>query len=188
MLPIAMDLTSVPVMLVGNNDRTISRLEILDTINATNLKIFADDPSSKLVEMAGERLIRRLPNKDDVATVSVVLVAGLERRKLIEIATMAKDAAKLINVEDVKEFCNFYFTSQFRRGDLLISVSTRGASPALSQAIRDRIANDFGDEWEGIIEEVRQKRTQWKEEGLSIPELAANTRQLIDDQGWLKSA
>ena len=186
MLPIVLDLSSVNVMLVGNNDRTINRLHSLDSSQAKNVKVFSDNPSDALAKMAGDRLINRLPTRDEIKDSTVVLIAGLQRDKLSELATIAKEEKKIINVEDLKEFCNFYYTSQLRRGDLLISVSTRGASPALSQDIRNNIEEQFGPEWEGIVEEVRGKRAQWKKEGFSILDVSKKTHEFIKERGWLE--
>jgi precorrin-2 dehydrogenase/sirohydrochlorin ferrochelatase len=43
---------------------------------------------------------------------------------------------------------DFLLPSVLRRGALTISVSTSGASPKLTQTIRDQIANEYGDEYE----------------------------------------
>ncbi|MCI6988713.1 MAG: uroporphyrinogen-III C-methyltransferase [Campylobacter sp.] len=46
----------------------------------------------------------------------------------------------LLNVVDKKEYCDFYFGSILRQENLSVMVSSSGASPILTQAIRDKIA------------------------------------------------
>ena len=45
----------------------------------------------------------------------------------------------LCNAVDDPPFCDFYFPSVVRRGDLQIAISTAGASPALAQRLRKEI-------------------------------------------------
>jgi precorrin-2 dehydrogenase/sirohydrochlorin ferrochelatase len=51
----------------------------------------------------------------------------------------AEAAGILINAVDDPPFCDFYFPSVVRRGDLQIAISTAGASPALAQRLRKEI-------------------------------------------------
>uniref|UniRef100_UPI0021042D0E precorrin-2 dehydrogenase/sirohydrochlorin ferrochelatase family protein n=1 Tax=Granulicella sp. dw_53 TaxID=2719792 RepID=UPI0021042D0E len=51
----------------------------------------------------------------------------------------ATAANVLCNAVDDPPFCDFYFPSVVRRGDLQIAISTAGASPALAQRLRKEI-------------------------------------------------
>jgi precorrin-2 dehydrogenase/sirohydrochlorin ferrochelatase len=51
----------------------------------------------------------------------------------------AESSGVLINAVDDPPFCDFYFPSVVRRGDLQIAISTAGASPALAQRLRKEI-------------------------------------------------
>jgi len=51
----------------------------------------------------------------------------------------AERAGMLVNAVDDPPFCDFYFPSVVRRGDLQIAISTAGASPALAQRLRKEI-------------------------------------------------
>ena len=50
----------------------------------------------------------------------------------------------LVNVEDRPALCDFHSVAEVRRGDLLLTVSTGGASPGLAARIRARLAAEFG--------------------------------------------
>ena len=45
----------------------------------------------------------------------------------------------LVNAVDDPPFCDFYFPSVVRRGELQIAISTAGESPALAQRLRKEI-------------------------------------------------
>src|SRR3990172_7396816 len=73
------------------------------------------------------------------------------------------DAAKkgiLVNVIDRPEFCSFIVPATINRGDLSISISTGGASPALARNIRESLEKQFGDEYSEfakLLSETRRK-------------------------------
>lgn len=66
----------------------------------------------------------------------------------------------LVNVVDRPEYCSFIVPSSVLRGDLCISISTGGASPSLARNIRQRLENQFGEEYDeftSLLSEMRQK-------------------------------
>ena len=74
-----------------------------------------------------------------------------------------RDKGVLCNAVDDPPFCDFYFPSVVRRGDLQIAISTAGASPALAQRLRKEInaqlpldAGDWLDELGNLRREVTQ--------------------------------
>lgn len=76
----------------------------------------------------------------------------------------------LVNVVDRPEFCSFIVPSSVMRGDLCISISTGGASPALSRNIRELLEKQFGDEYgefTKLLSEMRRKiLSEVKEESI----------------------
>ncbi len=68
---------------------------------------------------------------------------GLNR----QISSEAEKRQMLCNIADFPEGCNFILPSVVRRGDLLISISTSGTSPAFAKALRKQISAAFGPEY-----------------------------------------
>ena len=62
-------------------------------------------------------------------------VAAVNRAVFAE----AEAAGVLCNAVDDPPFCDFYFPSVVRRGELQIAISTAGESPALAQRLRKEI-------------------------------------------------
>lgn len=56
----------------------------------------------------------------------------------------ARSRRLLVNVVDDPARCNFFVPSVVRRGELTISISTGGLSPALAKVIRQRLSAEFG--------------------------------------------
>lgn len=63
----------------------------------------------------------------DVPEVNRAVFAGCERRNI------------LVNAIDDPPYCDYYFPSIVKRGDLLIAISTAGESPALAQRLRKEL-------------------------------------------------
>jgi precorrin-2 dehydrogenase/sirohydrochlorin ferrochelatase len=72
--------------------------------------------------------------------------------------------------------------AEVRRGDLLLTVSTGGASPGLAARIRARLATDYGPEWAERLELLRGFRTKWRRDRQDVTAL---TDALLQANGWL---
>lgn len=66
----------------------------------------------------------------------------------------------LLNVVDKPEQCNFYVPATVRRGELLVTVSTGGELPALSQRLRQQLEGDFPEAWAEALTLLGQARRQ----------------------------
>ena len=184
MLPVVIDLARVPVTLVGRDTQALKRLGHLEADGVARARIFSDAPSEALRAYAGERLVERLPSADDLAGSRVVFIADLPPEEVSDIAIAATIAGALVNVEDHKGWCDFHSPSVVRRGDLLISVSTNGQSPALAKRIRTMLETVFPASWAERVVEIARLRRRLRAHGLAA-EVAGATDALIANRGWL---
>ena len=185
MYPIVLDLKKVSVMLVGNGPAAAQRLAQLDEDGAEHVRVFSDNPVEELVERAAHRLIRRHPFPNEFATTQIAMIVDIEEGKASHLATIARAFNVIVNVEDRKQYCDFYFPSFLRRGELLLAVSTSGASPILAKYIRGYLAETFGPEWERITRDIAVKRDEWKSMGLPNAVIIENTLRYIVSRGLL---
>lgn len=72
-----------------------------------------------------------------------------------------------LNVVDDPERSDFYFTAVHRAGDVTVSVSTEGASPALAQELRSMIAERLPDNVADVARQLRQERADFHANGTS---------------------
>ena len=114
-------------------------------------------------EMKNETGIERIQQKYDEGFLNgaLVVIASTDDEEVNK--KIYYDAAKkgiLVNVVDRPEFCSFIVPATINRGDLSISISTGGASPALARNIRESLEKQFGDEYgefAKLLSETRRK-------------------------------
>lgn len=185
MFPLVLNVAQLPILLAGNNELVLRRLALLDEDKAGCVTVFCEHPSEELKRRATHRLMECLPTQDDIRAHTVIMLAGYEPDTAVTIVTWAHANGKLVNVEDVTDLCDFYFTANVRRGDLVIAVSTGGASPTLAKCVRDVISDHFGPEWIERVRVLSDLRNSLKANGAAMKEIVAQTDRVLAEKGWL---
>jgi precorrin-2 dehydrogenase/sirohydrochlorin ferrochelatase len=185
MLPLMVDVTSLPVAIVGNGDSALARLRLVEEHGARDVTVYAEDAKSELASAAGPRLIPRWPTSEDLAVARLVFVADAPQ-PVVEAARAAAAKSALVHVQDQIPLCDFHLPARLRRGRLLVTVSTDGAAAGLSRLLRDYLADRvFGPEWAGRVEEVAAERRRQKGEGLGMGALFEAISSFVAKRGWL---
>ena len=93
------------------------------------------------------QLLRREYQEEDL-TGAFLVFAATDRREINEAVSMeGARLGLLVNVADRAEEGGFITPSVVRRGDLLLSVTTGGASPSLTALIRQKLAEQYGSDY-----------------------------------------
>ncbi|OJY74656.1 MAG: siroheme synthase [Rhodospirillales bacterium 70-18] len=182
MIPIALDPTRLAVAVAGQGPLAWRRFQALRAAGARNALLFCPNPT---LEMATAALRNRLPDAADLAALRVLWITGLPDAHAATLAEAAESARVLVNVEDRRSLCAFHSVAELRRGDLLLTVSTGGASPGLAQRIRGRLAAEYGPEWAGRLALLAASRDAWRRGTRDLGTLARLTDELLETQGWL---
>jgi len=96
----------------------------------------------------------------DLAGAFLVFVATNDPAANRAAAETARGQASLVNVADDPAACSFQVPSVLQRGDLTLTVSTRGGSPALAKKLRQRLEATIGPEYEAFLAALRTLREQ----------------------------
>lgn len=92
-------------------------------------------------------------------TGAFLLIAATDDRAVnAAIAADGEHQGTLVNVADDPEAGNFHTVGAVRQGDLLLTVSTGGASPALAAYIRRELAARYSEEYARLLNLLRQFR------------------------------
>lgn len=95
----------------------------------------------------------RLYQDGDLAGAFLVIAATDDPAVQERVHAEAEARNILLNVADVPKWCNFILPATARRGDLSISVSTAGKSPALASTLRQALEVQFGPEY-GVLVDI----------------------------------
>lgn len=106
--------------------------------------------------------IKRLPVKvferafreSDVDSAALVIAATDDADVNARVAAAAQLLNVPVNVADQPGLCSFFMPAVVRRGPLVISVSTSGASPAMAKIIRKQLEEEYSDIYGDFIEIV----------------------------------
>jgi len=97
-------------------------------------------------------------------------------------AQEARRQGALVNVVDAPELCDFTVPAQISRGELLITVSTGGKSPALARRLREELEQHYGPEYGLYLELVARLRAEIKKVPGTPSERQALWREALDEE------
>jgi precorrin-2 dehydrogenase/sirohydrochlorin ferrochelatase len=189
--PMMMNITGRRCVVIGGGK--VAERKVASLLEAGAMVVLVSPAMTpSLSSMAKNGIIEHLPRRyrrGDLKRAFLCVVATNDRRLQKRICKEAQDQGVLANIVDSEEDCDFLVPSYFRRGDLTISISTSGKSPALAKKIRNDLQELYGWEYEvllrvltwarpRIMEEVKDpKRRQSILERTARPELLALVRQ-----------
>lgn len=142
LFPIFLKLTARPCLVIGAGNLAESKIESLRAAEA-QITVIAPQASRAIEELAasGEiTLHRREYSAGDVVEGTFLVVTATnvpEVNRAVYVEATSKSV--ICNAVDDPPYCDFYFPSVVRRGDLQIAISTAGDSPALAQRLRKEI-------------------------------------------------
>jgi len=165
-IPLSLNLTNKKILIVGGGEIALRKL--------LNLLEFSDNITliSKVVlkELNDLKLSYNLILKDFAYTdmigfdIVVVCVDDIKLQKSIYFE--AKKNHILCNCVDLLECCDFIFPASIKKGDLTISISTNGSSPAFAKQLKyyllELIPDDVG-EFLGELKSMRKTLPKGKE-------------------------
>jgi len=156
-----MDMDNLKVLLVGGGVIATEKLEkLVDftkeiTIITKELSLEADI----IIKDNCLTLYQRAYRQGDIDDFDIVIVAtdGVELHKAIY--EESRGSRVLVNSVDDTAYCDFIFPSYIKRGDLTISFSTSGASPAFAKQIRAYFQNIIPDNIDEFLNEMKRLRS-----------------------------
>lgn len=148
--PVFLDLRDRKAVVVGGGRVAERKVRSLLTAGAT-VEVISPRLTSYLRDLRrADRIRCRLRNYRGGDLKDAFLVFACTSS--VEVNTrVAGDAAHLVNVVDMSSEGNFIVPSVVRRGPLIMTVSTGGASPALARAIRKDLQQLYGEEFSRYV-------------------------------------
>ena len=165
MLPLALKLTDKDVLVIGAGRIGVGKAALLVDAGA-RVTVIARDVLAELPRGLTS-VLRRDYRDGDLAGYALVVSATGDAVVNDLVVAEARRHNIWLNVVDDPTRSDFYFTAVHRAGDVTVSVSTEGASPALAQALRSMIAEALPDNLAKVAEQLRLERAAFHADGSS---------------------
>ncbi len=146
--PAILDLKRRSCLVVGAGSVGEEKIKGLLTASAT-VKVVSKQTSDWVRELAerGEIDLKlSWYEESDIENCFLAIAATENKDTNKQVFDHAEKRGILCNVVDVPELCNFTLPSVHRIDDLIIAISTGGASPALARKLRLEISDTYGKE------------------------------------------
>lgn len=88
----------------------------------------------------------------DLEGVSLVFAATNNRNVQILVKEEARKNKVLLNSADAPLESDFHVPAHFRRGPMIVTISTGGGSPALAKKLRKQLEDEIVSEYQGVVE------------------------------------
>jgi precorrin-2 dehydrogenase / sirohydrochlorin ferrochelatase len=127
------------------------------------LRVIAPAASTAVQEWAQSGVLTWFPREfrpSDLKDAHLVVAATSNVEVNHAIYREASARGILCNVVDDPPYCDFYYGALVRRGQLQISISTNGLSPALAQRIRKQLEAEFPPLYGQWLEELGRQREE----------------------------
>jgi precorrin-2 dehydrogenase/sirohydrochlorin ferrochelatase len=151
--PVHLDIKNRNCLVVGGGAVGTRKVDTLLTCGA-RVTVVSPTSTQQLKKLAskGSVILReRAYRSADLKEIFLVIGATDDEKLNRQISKDAEQNGILCNIVDRPEACNFILPSVVRRGDLVITISTSGQSPALAKRLRRKLEAQFGEEYADFL-------------------------------------
>jgi siroheme synthase-like protein len=168
--PILLNIQGKKCLIVGGGEVALRKAQMLVEHGAT-VEIVSPTFCPELNQLVKDGTIQAIHRDYETEDLndSFLAVAATDDIKTNErIAAEARKIGILVNVVDKPDISDFIVPSYFRRGDIIVAVSTSGRSPALARKIRGELERDFKAEYAQLAVIASEVRNELKQRGVTV--------------------
>jgi len=151
--PIQLDICNRPCLVVGGGAVGTRKVGTLLACGA-RVTVVSPEATDELRRATGQGQITlnlREYSSSDIEGMFLVIGATDDEDLNRRVSADAEHRKILCNIADRPDKCNFILQAVIARGDLVITVSTSGKSPALAKKLRRDIGRQFGEEYAVLL-------------------------------------
>ena len=160
--PVMLEVRGRRCVVIGGG--TIGEGKVLGLLDGgASVTVIDPNPTSRLEELAGEgrvTLVRRNYGPGDLKGAFVAIAATDDNSANADVFREAEQEGVLLNAVDDSRYCHFSVPSIVRRGELMLTLSTGGKSPALAKSIRKKLSTQFGEEYGVLVDLLAEVREE----------------------------
>ncbi len=160
--------------------------------SGARIKIISPEITSDIEDLIKDNhksieIIKRKYREGDIKGAFLVFAATGDTKVNKAVFNEAEENKIPVNAVDDPDNCSFYVPSMIRKGDLIVAVSTNGASPAMSAKLRAGFEKNLPENIEEILASLREARTVLKDIGtLTHAERGEILKRIVNDDKLMK--
>lgn len=161
-LPMMFDTRGKHILVVGGGaiaHEKLTRIVDLSAQITVVAKEYAENTKQILLDNGIKYKTRGFKAKD-LDGIDIVIAAVDDAKLQQKIYKKASKRKILCNAVDLADYCHFIFPSIIRKGDLVLSISTSGASPAMAKYLKKAFESYIPHDIEEFLQLMRQKRSE----------------------------
>jgi precorrin-2 dehydrogenase/sirohydrochlorin ferrochelatase len=182
--PAYLDLRERPCVVIGGGG--IAERKTLSLIEAgAGVTVISPSLTPKLHDLSASGKISHLKKNFEEQDIigAFLAIAATDSPDVNSAAARAcKKNHVLVNVAAPPEESSFIVPSVVERGELLIAVSTSGASPALSKKIKQELEKRYGPEYELLLSNLTSIRKRVREKIVDESERRKIYQSIVDSE------
>jgi siroheme synthase-like protein len=164
--PVNLVLDGRSCLVVGGGKVALRKVEGLVDCGG-RVTVVAPSIDAALRGLAGVTLVERPWRPDDLRGMWLVIAATDDPSVNAAVYAEGERRGIWVNGADDPANCSFTLPSVVRRGDLQVTVSTGGRSPALATWLRRRLEGEIGPEYAALLDLLATEREGLKAAGRS---------------------
>ncbi len=151
--PVNLDIKNRRCLVVGGGRVGLRKVETLLSCGAfvTVVSPQVEDKLQHLSKKTGITIKQRPYRSTDLDRMFLVIGATDDEDLNQQISEDAQRVNMLCNIADRPGACNFILPAIVQRGDLVVTVSTSGKSPAFAKKLKKDLENEFGEEYTAFL-------------------------------------
>ena len=188
-LPLLLDLQGKKCLIIGAGTVGKRKTSLLLDCGAEDILVVDPNQSSEVFQKSishpAVTFVQRSFSPADLKGVSLVIASSSDYKLNLDISRICEKENILCNIVDAPELGSFIVPALHKQGELMISVSTSGSSPAMAKRIKDELAKIYGPEYELWLKILSRVRSLVFKYGYPTQENTRIFRSLVQEDIYL---